>query len=401
LRRRDPGSMIPRRLLAWLAPALVASALGAGAVWRLRSRHAPDSPPPPVPAPSGASAAASPAFATDVAIPVSGAVVVRDTLVVSVTAAAQAAPVRQAVLRAQVDGQVERVLVRESQRVAQGELLLEIEPSQYRLELERARAALAKAEAAYRELTLFDENLADSAVRAERARVARAKSGLAEAEVGLREAELRLERTRLVAPFAGRVANLRPVPGQWVRPGDELVTVLDLDPIRLEAQVLESEVGLLAPGRGAQVHFAAFPGEVFHGRISTINPVVDQQSRTARVTVTLPNTGARILPGMYAQVSLEARRFPDRILVPRAAILERDRRTMLFVFAGEGDTGLAKWRYVTVGLANDSLIEIVPNPETSMVEPGEIVLVEGHSTLIHDAKVRLVGNVRAAGGRPQ
>jgi HlyD family secretion protein len=380
---------------------LLASALVTGGLWRLRSRHPPDDAPLPVPGPLAASTAAGTAFATDVAIPVSGAAAVRDTLVVSVTAAAQAAPVRQAVLRAQVDGQVQRVLVRESQRVGEGELLLEIDASQYRLELERARAALAKAEAAYHELTLFDENLADSAVRAQRARVARAKSGLAEAEVGLREAELRLERTRLVAPFSGRVANLRLVPGQWVRSGDELITVLDLDPIRLEAQVLESEVGLLAAGRGAQAHFAAFPGETFHGRISTINPVVDQQSRTARVTVTLANPGARILPGMYAQVSLEARRFPDRILVPRAAILERDRRTMLFVFAGEGDVGLAKWRYVTTGLANDSLVEIVPNPETSMVEPGEIVLVEGHSSLIHDATVRLVGNLRAFGGRPR
>jgi len=50
---------------------------------------------------------------------------------------------------------------------------------------------------------------------------------------------------------------------------------------------------------------------------------------------------------------------------------------------------------------NDSLVEIVENPETDMVEAGEIVLTDGHYTLIHDARVRLVENVRAAGGRPQ
>ena len=104
---------------------------------------------------------------------------------------------------------------------------------------------------------------------------------------------------------------------------------------------------------------------------------------------------------MYANVALEARKFPDRILVPRAAVLERDRRTMLFVFEGEGNVGLAKWRYVTTGLSNDSLVEIVPNPQTEMVEPGERVLVDGHYTLIHDAHVRIVPNVREAGGRPQ
>jgi multidrug efflux pump subunit AcrA (membrane-fusion protein) len=147
--------------------------------------------------------------------------------------------------------------------------------------------------------------------------------------------------------------------------------------------------------------FAAFPGEQFVGRVETINPQVDRDTRTAKVTVSVPNPGGRILPGMYARVSLEARKFPDRILVPRAAVLERDRRTMLFVFDGAGGTGLAKWRYVTTGLANDSLIEVIRHPDTEMVEPGERVLVNGHYTLIHDARVRIVPSVRESGGRPQ
>jgi hypothetical protein len=104
---------------------------------------------------------------------------------------------------------------------------------------------------------------------------------------------------------------------------------------------------------------------------------------------------------MYARVALEARTFADRVLVPRSAVLERDRRTMLFVFEGEGSTGLSKWRYVTTGLSNDSLVEIVRHPDTDMVEPGDVVLVNGHYTLIHDARVRLVDNVREAGGRPR
>ena len=90
------------------------------------------------------------------------------------------------------------------------------------------------------------------------------------------------------------------------------------------------------------------------------------------------------------------------MLVPRSAILERDRRTMLFVFDGqEGGRGLAKWRYVTTGLQNDSLVEIVPSEETETVQPGETVLTEGHYTLIHDARVRLVADVRGSGGRPR
>lgn len=340
-------------------------------------------------------------FSTDIAIPVEAATVVRDTLVISVSAAAQAAAERESRLLAQVEGLVTAVPVQENDAVGAGRLLVAIDTTEYALGLARAKANFARAEASFRELTLFDDQITDEAVRLERQRVARAKSGLDEAEVAVREAELRLARTSVRAPFPGRVASVEVTPGQNVRVGDALATVVDLDPIRVEVQVLESEVGLLTAGRRAVVSFAAFPGEEFVGRVETINPMVDQATRTAKVTVSIPNRDGRILPGMYARVALEARKFPNRILVPRAAILERDRRTMLFVFEGEGATGLAKWRYVTTGLGNDSLVEIVEHQDTEMVQPGERVLVDGHYTLIHDAQVRVVTNVRESGGRPQ
>lgn len=353
--------------------------------------------------PAGGAEAVSSArtFSTDIAIPVEGAMVVRDTLVISVSAAAEAAASRQAVLRAQVEGRITRLRVEENDRARSGQLLIQIDTTEYTIAVDRARARLATATATYDELTMFDDEIEDERIRAERARFARAKSGIADAELGVREAELQLQRTRIRAPFVGRVASLRVVEGQQVRPGDELLTVVDLDPLKVEVQVLESEIGLLAEGRGATIVFAAFPGESFSGRIATINPVVERDTRTARVTVTIPNPRGRVLPGMYARVSLEARKLPDRIMVPRAAILERDRRTMLFVFEGENDIGFAKWRYVTPGMMNDSLVEIVADPETDMVEAGEWVLTDGHYTLIHDARVRLVESVRAEGGRPQ
>ena len=238
-------------------------------------------------------------------------------------------------------------------------------------------------------------------MRQERAAAARVRSGVEAAEVRLRRAQLDLSRTRTAAPIGGRVASLKVVPGQWVRTGEELMTIVALDPIRVEVQVLESEIAHLTPGRRANVTFAAFPGETFTGRIQTINPIVESGTRTARVTALVNNPGGRILPGMYARVSLEARRYADRLLVPRSAILERDRRAMLFVYEPGAQDGLAKWRYVTTGLQNDSLVEIVPSEETESVEPGETVLTEGHYTLIHDARVRLVDDVRGSGGRPQ
>jgi RND family efflux transporter MFP subunit len=223
------------------------------------------------------------------------------------------------------------------------------------------------------------------------------------AEVRLQQAQLRMQRATVRAPFGGRVANLEVVPGQYATPGTELVTVVDLDPIEVDVSVLEAELGYLTEGRRASVTFAAFPGETFVGRVETINPIVDAEQRTGRVTVVLANPGGRIKPGMYAEVALDAESYPDRLMVPRAALLERGegvRRTMLFVYEPDGeDQGLAKWRYVMPGVENERFVEIVPSDEGT-VEPGEIVLIDGHHYLAHDTRVRLVENPALEGGRP-
>jgi membrane fusion protein, multidrug efflux system len=349
-----------------------------------------------------AGVSAADVFATDLALAVEGAPVVLDTLVLSVSAAGEAAAWRQTSLRAQVAGQVRSVRVAESGRVAGGALLMELDPGEYVLALEEAQARLRQTEAQYREITLGDDRIADAQLRAARDSAGRARSGLDGARVAVARAELNLARTRVTAPFAGTVANLRVVPGQHVAAGEELLTVLALDPIKVEAKVLEAEIGFLAAGRTAHVAFAAFPGEVFEGRIETINPVVEQQTRTARVTLVVRNPAARVLPGMYARAMLPARRFADRVMVPREAILERDGRTMLFVYEGDGTTGRARWRYVNTGLMNDRYVEILEEgPEDGMVRPGEVVLVGGHYTLVHDIPVRLVESARREGGRPQ
>lgn len=389
------------RRFSALAAALVVLLLLAGGIWwRLRADDdggAADSESGDAPATS-----ASSAFSTDIAIPVEGAEVVRDTLVITVTAAAQAAPWGQAVLPAHLSGQLASLRVQENAVVGAGEVVATIDPTEYRMQLREATSELERARASYRELTLFDDRIEDAETRAERDRIARAKSGLDAAEVRLERARLNLARTRVTAPFAGRIASIEARPGEWVDAGAPLMRVVDLDPIRVEVQVLDSDVRWLREGGRAEIRFSAFAGEVFAGRIASVNPMVDPELRTAKVTVLVPNPDGRVLPGMYARVSLEARRFPDRILVPRSAILERDRRTMLFVYEGDSRGGLAKWRYVTPGLANDRLVEIVPGDGTEMVEPGEVVLTDGHYSLIHDARVRVVDDVGATEqGRPE
>lgn len=334
-------------------------------------------------------------FNTELPQPVTGAVAVQDTLWISVTAEGRAEAMRRVSVTAQVSGYVAQVPVRENQSVRQDALLVLVDTTEYALEVAAKAAALLKAEADYQTTVLFDDELEDEEARARRDRFARSNTGLPQAQVEHRRALLNLQKTFVRAPFGGRAADLKVVPGQFVREGDELLTLIDLNPVKVEVQVLGTEVVHLTEGRVAELEFAAFPGAAFTGRIRTINPVVDPATGTARVTVHIPNPNGSIKPGMYAEARLEAQHFPDRILVPRAAVLERNRRTMLFVL----EEGRAKWRYVTTGLENDDVVELVEGDE-DWVAPDEIVLVDGHHYLTHDAAVELVDDPEAAGGRP-
>jgi RND family efflux transporter MFP subunit len=396
-----------KRILKVVIALIILGGLGYGAWWRIRGGGSENPSAANVDASGADAGAAGDQFSTDMPIPVEGAQVVKQDLILEVNASGQAASTRSTVLRAQVAGQIVDIPARENLSVGQGAPLLRIDTIEAALDLADARANLDRAMQEFRRNTLGDDRITDATIRAERERAARITAGIDGAEVAVRRAELNLSRTRVTAPFAGRVASIKVVPGQYVNVGDELMAIIDLNPIKLEVQVLESEVGYLSAGGLARIEFSAFPGEPFQGRIATINPVVDQTTRQAKVTVVVPNPNGRILPGFFANVTLDAQHLEDRILVPRSAILERDvdRRQLLFVFDGDGTTGVAEWRYVQTGLGNSQYIEILQNPDPNSgaktVEPGEVVLVDGHYTLTHGARITLVENTAAAGGRPR
>lgn len=388
------------KALSILTGAIVVSVASGGIYMRLRPEAEPDG----AGAESsqleelGIETSASQQFSTDVPQPVSGAEAVEDTLWITVTAAGEAAAYQEATLTAQVEGVVLQVPVRENQGVRRGQRLLQIDTTEYALEVAKMESDLLDKQAAFQRMLILDDEV-DPDARAERERLARSSTGLNQAEVALRVAQLNLDRTAVRAPFGGRIADLLVVAGQWVGAGEELMTAVDLTPIKVEVQVLEAELGYLVEGRSATVSFAAFPGEEFRGRIETINPRVDSENRTGRVTVLLDNPEGRIKPGMYAQVTIDAQAFADRILIPRSALLERDGRPMVFVYEPGSSSGRAKWRYVTPARENEDWVELVEGDE-DIVRPGEVVLVDGHHYLAHDASVRLVENVAREGGRP-
>jgi len=335
-------------------------------------------------------------------VDVQGVPVVKDTMVRTVDATGLAAAWRESVVGAQVSGRVLDVGIREGQRVGPGTNLVVLDSTDYLMDLRDRQAALARAQNQYLAQLAGSQSF-DPEVRAAAEAAARNSAGLPGAEIAIERARLNLERTKVKPPFSGTVADLQVVEGQQLNQGSPIATILQTDPMKVEVEVLERAISEIRPGRMAEVRFVAYPGEVFQGRIETVNPIVSPDANTARVTLMVRNPDGRIVSGMNANVRLPFSDIPDVVMIPVEAVVERDidRRTLVFLFEGEGDTGRAKWQYVTLGRRNNTHYEIIddPNdPRDRLLDPGEIVLVSGHKNLEHDAKVRLGGGVRTVDG---
>lgn len=393
---------LSRGTLSLVTVLVIFAVLGAGIGWRLMSEDDGDNGErADLPDTEGVQVESALQFAG--AQPVTGVEVIQDTLWIPVVAAGQAEAYRRSEVATRSGGVVEGVFVQENDLVEPGDLLIQLDTTDAGVGLIQARSALLSAQAEYEERMLggANDSLLSDSLRAERERFVRAMSGLDQAEADLERARMELEWTRVRAPFRGRVANLEAVEGAFLTSGAEVLTLVQLHPIRIHVNATESDVAYLDAGRRASVRLSAFPGEVFEARVESVNPLVEE-GRMARVTLVMPNPDHRILPGMFARVAVDAQAYPNRVLVPREAVVERDRREVVFVASGldEEGRGVAEWRYVTTGHRNETHVEVLLDEDTDVLEAGEIVLVDGHHYLAHDTDIRLVDDVEAAGGRP-
>lgn len=162
---------------------------------------------------------------------VAGALVVRDTLWHTVLASGEAQAFREVEITSRVGGRVDSVFVEDGDVVEAGDLLLQLDTTEFALELQAARADSTNAHAEYEALMLQGDWVEDAEVREERERYVRAQSGLDGAAASLAEARRRLEWTSVRAPFDGAVADVEVVEGQHLGENTEVATLLQLDPI--------------------------------------------------------------------------------------------------------------------------------------------------------------------------
>lgn len=361
-------------------------------------------------------------------LPVKTVPAAKGDLVMTLKSPGEAYTEKKIALKAEVGGVVKNLYAAEGRHVKNGDTLVELDDRELRLKLDRLEAqrlkALSelylekqfaaadkeippaaleklkkaqsdydKASEAFRKGQITSPQLEQSQKDLEMAlieagrkkdEIMASSKNLTQGEIDVKLARMDLDKTLIRAPFDGIVTDLKISPNERLDAGRELFTLVDIGRIKVKAKVLESEIGKMKAGREVDLRFSAYPGKVFKGFVEAVSPVVSAEDRTCAVHITVNNPSEELKPGMHAEVEIAADVYKDRLLVPQDAVLVRGGRKLVFVV----ESGLAKWRYVDIGLENERFAEILISTEPGWgVQAGEQVIVEGHFTLAHDAKV--------------
>jgi membrane fusion protein, multidrug efflux system len=129
-----------------------------------------------------------------------------------------------------------------------------------------------------------------------------------------------IERRLITAPFSGVLGIRKVNKGQYLNPGDQIVSLQDLSVMRMRFLVGQKDFAKIKLGQDIEARFDAYPGQVFKGRISAIEPSVKYQSGIIPIQAEIPNSEGKLLPGMYASLDVILPERTMRVVVPQSAV---------------------------------------------------------------------------------
>lgn len=208
------------------------------------------------------------------------------------------------------------------------------------------------------------------------------------------------------APFAG-VLGIRKINlGQFVSPGDAIVSLQQLDPIFLDFSLPEQMIGKLAEGMTVQASVDALPGKTFEGKVTAVEPQVDASTRNFKAQATLRNPDGALRPGSFAKVGFALGGEREVVVIPQTAVSFNPYGNAVFVVGkvkrkeGEtdmqgkpltGDKLVVTQRFIKTGATRGDLIAV-----TDGLKAGEQVVTSGLLKLRNGAEVTINNDVRPA-----
>jgi membrane fusion protein (multidrug efflux system) len=276
----------------------------------------------------------------------------------------------------EAEGRVQRLEVEEGDVVKKGQILAVLVQDEARIAKSKVELRAANASAALeRARDSFEQGLISSEA------FDKLKMDYEVANQEVAEAEWRLAKTVIRAPFTARVTERFVTLGQHLRPGDELFTVADYDPLVARIYLPERDVVNLEVGREVRITPAAATELSFTGRIRQIAPVVDTATGTVKVTVEAVRPPAGVRPGAFVAIDIVRERHATALLLPRESVI-RELRTA-HVFVTENDTAVK--RAVELGIEEGEVVEVLTG-----LEAGDSVVVAGQGGLDDGQRIKIL-----------
>lgn len=283
------------------------------------------------------------------------------------------------VVRPEVSGRIVQLGFQDGERVRRGQLLVQMDDSLPRAQLQQA---MAQASIARTTLARNKELVAQNFVTQSVLDQAQSNLEVAEAQVSLARAQL--EKLRILAPFDGMAGIRRVNVGDYLKDGADIVALQDLSSLYVDFRLPERFTARVKTGQPVAMQFEALPGQEFVARVDALEPVIDADGRSLAVRARLTQPAAALKPGMFARVRLVLAERSAAVMVPEEALVPQGGKQFL-VKVVKGEQGPVSQRLeVSTGLRRAGKVEILAG-----VDHGDTVVTAGQGKLMRGDGVPL------------
>ena len=285
-------------------------------------------------------------------------------------------PNKRVLMRSEIDGVIEKIDFEEGDEITKGKRLVDISTKEHRLKLK---------------IAITDSNLADINIKRDEklaaqnlipnAQLDQTKTRAESASLNKELAEISLNKSLISSPLKGTIKTRHIKVGEFVRKGDKLVEILDIDKIIVKVNIPEQEILSIQVGQNVEVALYIMEKKTFLGRVKNIGLEADSSNRTFPVEILVDNKERQLRAGMLARATFTKNVDQDQIVIPRHTVLERDQGRVVYVF----EDGKAFRRDITIGLSQLDQVQVVQG-----LNKGELIVVEGHTKLTDGEEVNVV-----------
>jgi len=285
-------------------------------------------------------------------------------------------PNQRVIMRSEIDGVIENIYFDEGDEIVNNKKLIDISTKELSLKLKIAFADSKLAETNLkRDEKLAKDNLIPNA------QLDQTRTFAERALLNRELAKISLNKSIINSPLSGTVKTRFVKVGEFVRKGDRLVEILNVDRILVKVNIPEQEILQINIGQKVDIELYILEKKLFEGKVKKIGLEADASNRTFPVEIEVNNRERILRPGMLARVTFNKRVDQDQVVIPRHTILERDSGRIVYVV----DKGKAFQREVSTGISQREKVQILVG-----LGRGEQLVVEGHTKLTDGEEINIV-----------